>query len=528
MSRVYVAALALLLAAALGLGLSAPAYAQTADERPNVVVIMTDDQTVDDLIAMPQTRRAFLPNGVTFERSYVSYPVCCPSRASFLTGRHTHNHGVWGLYLPTGGYSRFDDYDALPVWLEGAGYRTAHIGKFLNGYGTDRPAIVPPGWTEWYGLVDPTTYRSYGYTLNENGTLVTYGDPLEEDPALYQTDVLRDKALAAIRNASAAPQPFFVSLSLLAPHHEEAWVRERTGVTIRPAPRHRGRFADLPLPRPPGFGERDRSDKPRFMRRFPPFDGAAIARMTSELRVRRESLLAADEAVAAVVDQLRELGELESTYLIFTSDNGYMLGEHGIQNGKMLPYDPSTRVPLLVRGPGVEAKRASLEPVSNIDLAPTILDIAGAKGAGAEPLDGRSLLPFLRDPSRRTDRLLLHETGGLRSSSTQPEDDSGAVPLRTIRTYRAVRNERWLYVVYQSGARELYDLLEDPYQLRSVHAVPRYAATRRALARELRRLSRCRGRDCRLPGGPIPDPLGFSGPLPRSMDDATPARRSRR
>jgi arylsulfatase A-like enzyme len=503
----------LALVAGLLIGPVRDATAQVGGQRPNVVVIMTDDQRTDDLEAMPETRRAFVRHGVTFQDSTVSYPVCCPSRASYLTGRYAHNHGVWGLYLPTGGYGRFNDYDALPVWLERSGYHTAHIGKYMNGYGTDRPAIVPPGWSEWYGAVDPTTYRMWGYTLNENGRQVTYGSPLVEDPANYQTDVLRNKALDVIRRETAARRPFFLSLALLAPHYEEASVRGKTGVTVRSAPRHRGRFAALALPRPPGFNEHNRSDKPAFMRRFRTLDATAIARITAEFRARRESLLAVDEAVAAIVRELKARGALANTYLLFTSDNGYMQGEHAVPTGKMLPYEPSTQVPLLLRGPGVPARRASLEPVSNIDLAPTILQMTGASARGGAPLDGRSLLKFARRPKLRSDRVLLHETGGLRATSLQPEEDGGPIPLRTTRTYRAVRTERWLYIAYRSGERELYDLLEDPAQLRSLRSDPRYAATRRALARELTRLATCRGRGCRLPPSkPIPVPLGIDVP----------------
>ena len=199
------------------------------------ILLMTDDQTVDDLAAMPATRRAFVRHGVRFADSTVSYPVCCTSRASFLTGRYAHNHGVMGLYLPTGGYARFNDLDALPVWLQRVGYRTVHLGKYMNGYGSDRPAIVPPGWSEWYTAVDPTTYRMWNYTLNVNGELITYGGPGEEPERLYQTDVLRDFALDAIRRAAGDPQPLFMTLSFLAPHHEEGPVRARTGVTVRPA-----------------------------------------------------------------------------------------------------------------------------------------------------------------------------------------------------------------------------------------------------------------------------------------------------
>jgi N-acetylglucosamine-6-sulfatase len=484
-----------------------PVTAQAPPPKPNVVVIMTDDQTVADLRAMPATRQAFVRHGVTFQNSFVSYPVCCPSRATFLTGRYAHNHGVMGLYLPTGGYGRFNDFDALPVWLQRAGYHTVHIGKYMNGYGTDRPAIVPPGWSEWYGAVDPATYRMWNYTLDENGRQVTYGGPTDERPGDYQTDVYRNKALDVIRRGSHSGRPFFLSLAFLAPHHEEAGIRARTGVTVRPAPRHRGRFATLPLPRPRGFNERNRSDKPGFLRRFRTLDGTVIARITAEFRARRESLLAVDEAVAAIVAELRAQGTLAHTYLLFTSDNGFLLGEHAVPTGKMLPYEPSTRVPLLMRGPGIRARSASLEPVSNIDLAPTILQVTGASASGGAPIDGRSLLKFARKPKLRTDRLLLHETGGLRATSTEPEDDTGAVPVRSIRTYRAVRNDRWLYVLYRSGERELYDLLYDPFQLRSRHRDPRYAATRRVLHAELERLATCRGRACRVPGKPVPDPL---------------------
>ncbi|HEU0019095.1 MAG TPA: sulfatase [Thermoleophilaceae bacterium] len=516
------AALALCLAAG-----AASADAQSA--RPNVVVIMTDDQTVNDLIAMPATRRAFVRHGVSFANSTVSYPVCCPSRASYLTGRYAHNHGVMGLYLPTGGYGRFNDQDALPVWLQRAGYRTAHIGKYMNGYGSDRPAIVPPGWTDWYGAVDPTTYRMWNYTLNENGRQVMYGGPGEEDPANYQTDVLRNKALDVIRRDGRSGQPFFLSVAFLAPHYEEGAVRVRTGVTVRAAPRHRGRFATLPLPRPPGFNERDRSDKPGFMRRFKALDGTAIGRITAEFRARRESLLAVDEAVAAIVRELTAQGALSNTYLLFTSDNGYLQGEHAVPSGKMLPYDPSTQVPLMLRGPGIRGRRLSREPVSNIDLAPTILEIAGANAVGGAPIDGRSLLKFAKRPKLRSERLVLHETGGLRATSLQPEEsDDGPIPVRPVRTYRAVRNDRWLYVVYRSGERELYDLELDPAQIRSRHRDPRYAATRRALQIELDRLATCRGRACRLPGEPIPDPLDRETHTPTGVPGGAaplPARR---
>jgi N-acetylglucosamine-6-sulfatase len=219
--------------------------------RPNVVVLMTDDQTVADLEVMPTARRLLGERGVTFNNSYVSYPVCCPSRASFLSGQYAHNHGVLGLYPPRGGYGRFDRWSCLPVWLREAGYATAHIGKYMNGYGSQVPDDVPPGWSEWYGAVDDSTYRMWGYTLNENGERHTYGSPFDEDPNLYQTDVYRDKAVDFIERRAPSGRPFFLSVAFLAPHHESDAIRAGTGHLVRPAPRHAGTLDPDPRPAAP-------------------------------------------------------------------------------------------------------------------------------------------------------------------------------------------------------------------------------------------------------------------------------------
>jgi N-acetylglucosamine-6-sulfatase len=468
--------------------------------RPNIIVVMTDDQTTAELRGMRATRRLIARQGVSFSRFYVSYPVCCPSRATYLTGQYAHNHGVMGLYPPTGGYGRFDKRNALPVWLQRAGYHTAHFGKFLNGYGDRIGADVPPGWSDWHATVDYSTYRMWGYTINDNGRVRTYGRPFELDPGLYQTDLLAAKAQAMI-DRHAGRRPLFISLNFLAPHHEDRRVQARSGQLVRPAPRHLVASTSRRLPRTPDFNERDMSDKPRFLRRrTAPLDARDIARLEQDARNRRASLLAVDEAVARIVRALRRSGQLDNTYILFTSDNGYMQGQHRVRSGKMLPYDPATRVPLLMRGPELPRGVRSGELTANIDLAPTVLDIAGAEAR--EPIDGRSLLPFARRPKRSTDRPILHETGGSRSVGLHQQDESpnAGRSLRRVLTYHAVRTRRWLYVRYRDGSRELYDMRHDPYQLRSLHAHPRYRATRRALSRELRRLVRCRGEYCRAPG----------------------------
>jgi arylsulfatase A-like enzyme len=486
-----------LLTAALLTAAFAPAGTAAA-EQPNLVVVMTDDQTVAELAAMPRTRRLIGAKGVRFDRSYVSYPVCCPSRATYLTGQYAHNHGVMGLYPPTGGYGRFDKRNALPVWLQRAGYHTAHLGKFLNGYGDQEAADVPPGWSDWHATVDYSTYQMWGYTMNDNGRMHTYGRPFVENPRWYQTDVITRKARSIVKREAGGSQPLFLSVNFLAPHHEGRGIQRRTGMLLRPAPRHRRAFASAHLPHAASFNETDISDKPRFLRRRAhALTSLDIRRIQRDARARRAALLAVDQGVARIVSALKATGELDETYVIFTSDNGYMQGEHRVRSGKMLPYDPSTHVPLIMRGPGIPAGRVSRELVANIDLAPTLLELAGA--TAGKTVDGRSLMPFARNPALRSKRAILHETGGLRYAGAREQDEATNLrrPLRRVMSYRAIRTARWLYIRWLNGGRELYDLRRDPDEMRSRHAGRRHRRVRHVLARRLRALARCAGETCR-------------------------------
>ena len=489
---------AVAIATGLACGSDRTARAEATGGRPNIVVFMTDDETVAELAGMPHTRRLIERQGVRFDRSYVSYPVCCPSRATYLTGQYAHNHGVMGLYPPTGGYGRFDKRNALPVWLRRAGYHTAHLGKFLNGYGDQEAADVPPGWSDWHATVDYSTYKMWGYTINDNGRMHTYGRTFDENPRLYQTDVLAGKAAAIVKRQAARPEPLFLSLNFLAPHHEARGVQRRTHRLVRPAPRDRRAFASAPLARAASFNEADMSDKPRFLRTHThPLTGRDIAAIQRDARARRAALLAADDGVARVVAAVRRAGELDNTYFIFTSDNGYMQGEHRVRSGKMLPYEPSTQVPLLITGPGIPAGRVSRELVANIDLAPTILQLAGA--TAGKTVDGRSLLPFAHDPALRTKRAILHETGGQKYVGPAEQDERTNVrrPMKRVLTYQAIRTSRWLYVRWHDGSRELYDLRNDPDELRSLHAGRHHRHVRHVLARRLRALATCAGDSCR-------------------------------
>jgi N-acetylglucosamine-6-sulfatase len=457
------------LLAILVLATGSPSPGQTP-ARPNVVVVMSDDQTMESLRVMANVRTLLQAQGTTFSASFASYPLCCPSRSTYLTGQYAHNHGVLSNMPPLGGFTKLDHTNTLPVWLQRAGYHTAHIGKYLNGYRQGVTPDLPPGWTDWYGSYDPTTYRFYDYTLNENGTPVMYGS----DPASYQADVYTGKAVALIRRLAPKAQPFFLSVAYLAPH--SGGPREpddpRGQATPVPAPRHKDRFAAEPLPMPPSFNEADVSDKPARIRNRQPLPPQRIAGVTENYRQRLESLLAIDEGVAAIVAALRASGELERTLIVFTSDNGFFHGEHRVPAGKVLVYEPSVRVPLVVRGPGVPRGRIDSRLVANVDLAPTVLDAADAK-AGRK-LDGRSLLVLLARAQEGRKRDILLET---------PD-------------YAAVRTTRYVYVEHTTGERELYDLVRDPHQLESRHADPAFDTIRADLARRLAKLRRCAGSAC--------------------------------
>lgn len=474
--------------AATAAAVTASAPASAAVTKPNVVVIMVDDMNVSALQYLPNVRSLLATPGTTFDNSVVSYSLCCPSRSTFLTGQYAHNHGVLGNAPPDGGYYALRGAETLPVWLRQAGYTTGHIGKFLNGYGTQNPTEIPPGWAEWYGSVDPSTYRMWGYTLNENGTLRTYGAANVENPALYQTDVYAGKAVDYINRKAPAAQPFFLSFAPLAPHGEGA----ASGADLsqrnpRPAPRHRGDLESATLPKPPSYDEADVSDKPAAIRNKPRITAAAEHQIEDvRLKGRLESLLAVDEAVADIVAALQAAGELANTVIVFTSDNGWMQGEHRIQSGKVVPYEESIRVPLIIRGPGLPANKHVSTIAANIDLAPTILAVAGAT-AGVT-VDGRSLLPIANDPGSFP-RGIVIETG----------------PKESGNWYAGLRSPRWKYVEHSTGERELYDLQQDPYELTSVHNDPRYATTRQALASRLATLRTCAGDVCRQ-WTPVPAP----------------------
>jgi N-acetylglucosamine-6-sulfatase len=451
---------------------------RAAAKRPNIVFVLTDDLDYASAQKLPQIGSLLREGGTSFENAFVSHPICCPSRATALTGLYDHNHNVRGNSPPDGGFEKFlsegHEEDSIAVGLQEGGYQTAFFGKYLNGYpGDEGPNHVPPGWDEWYGKLKEQ--KLYDYELNENGEVVSYGSE-EED---FFTDVLSEKATDFVRRAAPEDQPFFAYVAPTAPHGPAT-----------PAERHEGAFADEEAPRPPSFNEEDISDKPPPIRDAEPISDEEASNIDDYYRQRLESMLAVDEMVGALVEELEAAGELEDTYIFFTSDNGWFGGEHRIQSAKNRAYEESARVPLFVRGPGVPAGSSTEKLVINTDLAPTFADLASVEFLA----DGRSLAPLLvgEDASWRSsvllERLSADESAGGAGKGKGKADKSkskdktgkgkegktgaGGVPKAgpgNPGTFRAVRTETHKYVEYDGGDRELYDLKNDPYELENVY-----------------------------------------------------------
>lgn len=523
-------ALALLALAATALVATPGAHARTAsadrDGRPNILVVMTDDQALSDVAQMPNVKRLLAAQGTTFSDAVDSFPLCCPARATFITGQYAHNHGVAGNFYPYGWYGMKHRSNTLPVWLRRAGYRTAMIGKWLNGYGALKPREIPPGFDIWRGLLDVSAYDYFNFIMNVNGRLRSWGDrayaqalvdfaKAEALPGIdsiaellklsnrlfrpgwfgtqetknYSPDVTGRVAEELVRGERRSRKPFFIWWSPASPHREDVngAVRGKPGPDPRPAPRYASRVAKLRIPRPPSFNEADVSAKPRLLRELPKMTDAQIAKLQLNYQGRIGSLLAVDDHVKKLVSILRQTGQLSNTLIVFVSDNGWVQGQHRILGDKFVPYQESIRVPFILRGPGVRAGRTVRRTVSNIDFAPTLL--AAARARAGRTQDGISLLPAAAGRAQPPARAIELEATG-------PLFMAEGFPMAYDKPYKGVLAGPWKYIRWSYGDQELYDLRRDPYEMRNLAADPAYAATKARLAAKLRALERCKGRAC--------------------------------
>ena len=476
--RVALVACAVLAAAVIS-GCGGGGGPTPAGPPPNVVVIMTDDQTATEMAALPRTRRLIADAGVSFRRFYVTDPLCCPSRTTFLTGQYAHNHGVVSNLGPRS-YPALRQRDTLGPWLERAGYRTALEGKFLNSYGLDGSAgHVPPGWSDWHAALDPGIDAYYDYSMNDNGTVRRYGSA----PGDYKTSVIGADAVREVRRAAGSSRPLFMFVAFTAPHAPSL-----------PAPGDSGAFAGAEPPRDPSYDEADVADKPPFLSDLPPLSAGAEARIRDRRERALESLIEVDRQVGA---HRRCAAELGTSFATPTSSSppttATSTASTGSSSESSCPTSPRAECRCYVRGPGIPAGSSSSALVANVDLAPTILGLADA--SASVPLDGSSLLRLAQDPAATASRAYLIE---------QLVHDRSAYYGYP---YRAVRAGRYLYVRYSTGDRELYDLERDPFELRNVAGDRRYAAAEASLRRALPDLADCAGESCRLDLTP-PPPAG--------------------
>ena len=495
-----------------------PAFDELPDDRPNIVVIMTDDMREDELRWMPNVQRLIEDRGVRFVNSFSPYPLCCPARASFLTGQYTHNHEVWSNSSKYG-FRALKDRSTVATDLADAGYRTAFLGKYLNGYGTspapdgsaeDSFHYVPPGWHDWRGSVNDLyaagtpeaggTYSYFDTTLNDNGVLRGNG-------GVYQTRMFGAETEDMLYDLSRSPSPFFLWASYVAPHaggpvepdDPEPVLRDngREHALTTPArPADVKGALDAQLDGPLGaVREGDLSDKPVFLRNSPTLNDAEVEALTEVTRQRAESLYVVDQEVARTVEVLERLGELDDTVLVFTSDNGYFLGEHGMLQTKRMPYQSALRVPTIMAGPGIPEGEVRRDPFLTNDFAPTFLELAGARTSRV--MDGVSMLDVARGGDRGWTRAVLTESGprNLRSGEPPALERYPAGPS-SLRFSQGIRTPRFLYVEHATRERELYDLRADPLELTNIVDRPRMRRTVLDLASTLESLRTCAGPSC--------------------------------
>ncbi len=491
--RVWAVCLMLLLFQACGV-LSPKATVLSMESRPNIILIVMDDLDVKlgSLDYMPYVQKLLIEQGTSIESFFVNSSVCCPSRATILRGQYTHNHQVYTNDPLTGGFLAFQNTKAelstLPVWLQAAGYNTVLFGKYLNGYPhPDDREYVPPGWSEWYSPVRGHEYIGLDYVLNENGVLQIY-TPHQVN---YLIDVLGKKVINFIDENAADESPFFMYIAPYQPHEPAI-----------PAKRHSGLFLDVTAPRTLSFNEADVSDKPPFINDDPPLSKKDIGNIDALYIGRLQSLQSVDEMIATLIGILSKKGLMENTYIIFTSDNGYHLGQHRMFTGKDTVYEEDINVPFIVVGPDIPRKKNVRGYISgNVDIASTVAEWAGV--IPPYDLDGRSLVSMLKGDVTNWRSAFYLES----YKAVAPADEGSEFPFdimqlsinpsgsKSPQVFNGLRTRDYLYAEYSDGFVELYDLVKDPFELDNI-ASSADPLLLKSLSGWLHDFSKCAGISC--------------------------------
>jgi N-acetylglucosamine-6-sulfatase len=426
---------------------------QRSSARPNIIFVLTDDLAWNLVQYMPHVQQ-MQRQGTTFSNYFVTDSLCCPSRSSIFTGKYPHDTGVFTNGGNDGGFhvfhARGEEQQTFATRLQQSGYLTGMMGKYLNGYTPaglvdGKPAYIPPGWNEWD--VAGNGYPEFNYTLNQNGTLVHHGS----QPQDYLTDVMARKGVAFIDRATAAKKPFLLEIATFAPH-----------APYTPAPRDADDFPGLQAPRTPAFNEADISDKPAWLRSHNSLTATQIANIDAAYRKRAQAVEAVDDMIVKLRARLAHDGVAGNTYIFFSSDNGYHMGDHRLMPGKQTAFETDIRVPLIVAGPGVARGHEVKRIGENIDLYPTFVKLG--RTSVPPSVDGRSLVPLFgkRDVPVWRDAALVEHHG---PDFDRTDPDAPAPGSGNPTTYEALRLPESTYVEYADGEREYYDLRDDPFEL---------------------------------------------------------------
>ncbi|MCB0869384.1 MAG: sulfatase [Solirubrobacterales bacterium] len=507
--------------------------------KPNIVLIQGDDIVRSDIKYMPHVRALLGQGGTTFTNHNAPYPLCGPARASLLTGQLAHNNGVLANFKANdGGHYQLESLpgrrnanNTLAPWLKKAGYKTGFVGKYLNDYGALDRTEIPEGWDNWQALIDQSTYDYYNYAMNLNGRVKFFGDkeyalshlelgtlsateapdtfagllayfhqaydPFDyfgwQRPQDYSMDINGSMARDFVKKSAPSRKPFFLYYAPPGPHAEDTNNLQglRPGAPQpdpRPPKRYENTFDDVPLPKPPAFNEEDVSDKASNVSGLAKMSDAVIERVTESYRGRLGAVKSIDDQVGKIGKALRQRGELKNTVIIFTSDNGYLQGEHRLAASKFMPFENALRIPLLMRGPGIKANRKISRPSLDVDLTSTVL--AAAKGKSGRLMDGISLLAAARGKSKLPQRDIPMEAERPLFRFTTPLT-AFDVPFYGVKT------DRYKYIHWSFDETELYDMKNDPNELENLANDPAMAGTIAQLEKKAVQLSKCKGKSCR-------------------------------
>ena len=442
------AAATLLVSACTSSSTPKPVAQRPPTSTPNIVFVLTDDLSMNLISRMPHVL-ALQKSGTTLSNYYVVDSLCCPSRSAIFTGEYPHDDGVFTNSGSDGGYSAYnsngDQSKTFALALQKRGYTTGFMGKYLNGYQPTDPK--PPGWNEWD--VAGNGYPEFDYDLNEDGKVQHYG----KDPQDYLVDVLSQKAGTFIDSTAKAHTPFMLEVATFAPH-----------APYTPAPRYAKAASTLTYPKTAAYDTLP-TNPPSWLAGRAALTAKQQRRITTAYRKRVEADLAVDDLIGNVEKHLQAAGLTNDTDIVFSSDNGYHMGEYRLLPGKQTAYDTDIHVPLIASGPGIAVGHTSTQLASNIDIAPTFETLAGA--AIGSTVDGVSLTPLLagKTPSSWQQAVLVEHHG--------PDDVPGDPDRQNAKhadppSYEAVRTADGLYVRYVNGQTEYYDTARDPLELHNL------------------------------------------------------------